>query len=231
MQRELNTLRHQLKLKSDLNPDTYKSATSTTRKLTSYNATQSSVQTAAENNHTLSIRATSGERLAPQPSVSLRHTDPMPTAHFAVKPQEEPAWNEELKPVNAMELPLKRRFPSQEPTLYSCNENRNGGDTLVPSLPVIRNQYHAVNHSDMPLQMPNLTDRKAEKMRPSMYGGVMSGPGAFVTTAGSLFDQHQQRNLHSARHQRPPTYQTSQSAITRSGSALNTTSFNPLPNI
>ena len=37
-QRELLTLRHQLKLKADLQPDAYKTASQSQRKLTSYNA-------------------------------------------------------------------------------------------------------------------------------------------------------------------------------------------------
>ena len=45
IQRELLTLRHQLQLKADLNPDNFKSAASTARKLTSYNVTQSSMRT------------------------------------------------------------------------------------------------------------------------------------------------------------------------------------------
>lgn len=37
---------------------------------------------------------------------------------------------------------------------------------------------HNPINSDLPLQMPNLTDRAGEKMQPSIYGGVMSGPAA-----------------------------------------------------
>lgn len=84
---------------------------------------------------------------------------------------------------NPAEMPLKRRFPSQDPALYQ-NENRDHANVNQG-----RPTYHNHIHSDLPLQMPNLTDREAEKMRPSMYGGVMSGPGA-VTTAGTLLGDH-----------------------------------------
>ena len=70
VQRELLTLRHQLQLKADLNPNNYKSAQSTSRKLTSYNATQSSVHTNEPN----SARPFSADRMAQQTtSVALRH--------------------------------------------------------------------------------------------------------------------------------------------------------------
>ena len=100
-------------------------------------------------------------------------------------------------------------------------------------------QHHPI-HSDLPLQMPNLTDREGEKMRPSMYGGVMSGPGALVTTAGTIHGT-MQGTLHgelpkapgsSRQHEhssRPPTYQSTQSASKHGNSAQNLASFNPLP--
>ena len=49
--------------------------------------------------------------------------------------------------------------------------------------------HHQPMHSEMPLQMPNLSDRDV-KMRPSMYGGVMSGAGALVTTAAGTVNEH-----------------------------------------
>jgi len=40
--------------------------------------------------------------------------------------------------------------------------------------------------------MPSLTDRAGEKMKPSIYGGVMSGPGALATTnAYSIYENRQ----------------------------------------
>ena len=94
--------------------------------------------------------------------------------------------------------------------------------------------HHHPIHSDLPLQMPNLTDRAGEKMRPSIYGGVMSGPGAQATTAPvTLLGDKLPSTARNAgqNSSRPPTYQSTQSASKRSGSNLgaNTTSFNPLP--
>lgn len=137
-------------------------------------------------------------------------------------------------------MPLKRRFPSQEPpSIYLANDenrdvNRVVNDVAAAGLDMRVTPHHHPIHSDLPLQMPNLTDRAGEKMRPSIYGGVMSGPGAQATTAPvTLLGDKLPSTARNAgqNSSRPPTYQSTQSASKRSGSNLgaNTTSFNPLP--
>ena len=167
-QRELLTLRHQLQLKADLNPDNFKSAASTGRKLTSYNATQSSVQT----NDPTPNRPFSADRMAQPRTVGLRHG----------QLQQQDYRIEERSNHHTNEMPIRRRFPSQEPAIL---------DPANKELVYQRVQaHHLPNHSDMPLQMPSLSDRMEEKMRPSMYGGVMSGAGAQATTAAFSHMDH-----------------------------------------
>ena len=76
-------------------------------------------------------------------------------------------------------------------------------------------------------------------MRPSIYGGVMSGLGAQATTAAISLIDHNKPPTNRYPQQppqvlssRPPTYQSTQSASKKSGSLYqqpNTSSFNPLP--
>ena len=77
-------------------------------------------------------------------------------------------------------------------------------------------------------------------MRPSIYGGVMSGLGAQATTAAISLIDHNKPPTNRYPQQppqvlssRPPTYQSTQSASKKSGSLYNqqpnTSSFNPMP--
>ena len=108
-QRELLTLRHQLQLKADLNPDNFKSAASTGRKLTSYNATQSSVQT----NDPTPNRPFSADRMAQPRTVGLRHG----------QLQQQDYRIEERSNNHTNEMPIRRRFPSQEPVLHMHHDS------------------------------------------------------------------------------------------------------------
>lgn len=84
-----------------------------------------------------------------------------------------------------------------------------------------RANYHQAVNSDMPLQMPSLTDRQGEKLKPSIYGGVMSGPAATqeaTTAAFSMLEKQTAQGMKSGAHvgatnsSRPPTYQSTNTA-------------------